>query len=101
MELLKDLFPATKEISKTAFFGHYVHALTAHIPTQLELACQRSLNAESQERLFGQGREIGKNCTNHHADNVIPQIMLRLQAKQEQHETRVCKGWRFSGVLCG
>lgn len=24
-------------------------------------------------------------CTNHHAENVIPQIMLRLQAKQEQH----------------
>lgn len=23
-------------------------------------------------------------CTNHHPENVIPQIMLRLQAKQEQ-----------------
>ena len=63
-----------------------MHAVTAHIPTQFELACLRSLNAESQERLFGQARTIAESCTNHHPDNVIPQIMLRLQAKQEQHE---------------
>ena len=67
-------------------FGHYVHALTAHLPTQLELACLRSLNTESEERLFGQARTIAESCTNHHPDNVIPQIMLCLQAKQEQHE---------------
>ena len=86
MEVLKDLFGTPKEISRTKFFGHLVHALTAHIPTQLELACQRSLNTEGQERLFGQARLIGETCTNHHPDNVIPQIMLRLQAKQEQRE---------------
>ena len=86
MELLKDLFTAPKETTKTKFFGHHVHAMTAHIPTQLELACQRSLNTESEERIFGQARQIGEDCTNHHADNVIPQIMLRLQAKQEQRE---------------
>lgn len=86
MELLKDVFSAPKELSRTKLFGHHVHALTAHLPTQLELACQRSLFTEGQERLFGQGRLIGEACTNHHADNVIPQIMLRLQAKQEQRE---------------
>ena len=56
------------------------------MPTQLELACLRSLNTEGQERLFGQARVIAEACTNQHPDNVIPQIMLRLQAKQEQHE---------------
>jgi hypothetical protein len=35
--------------------------------------------------LFGQARAIAEKCTNHHAENVIPQVMLRLQAKQEQH----------------
>ena len=51
MELCKDLFSTPKNISKTRMFGHYVHALTAHLPTQLELACLRSLNTESEERL--------------------------------------------------
>ena len=54
-------------------------------PTQYELASLRSLNSENQERLFGQARVIAESCTNHHPDNVIPQVMLRLQAKQERH----------------
>ncbi len=37
-------------------------------------------------RGFGQARGIAEACTNHHPDNIIPQIMLRLQAKQEQHK---------------
>ena len=83
MELCNDLFSTPEKLSKAKMFGHYVHALTAHIPTQLELACLRSLNTESQERLFGQARAIADACTNHHSDNVIPQI------KQEQHEVLV------------
>ena len=59
---------------------------TMYIPTQYELACLRSLNTESEERLFGQARAIADFCTNHHPENVIPQVMLRLQAKQEQHD---------------
>ena len=86
MELCKDLLSSPKNISKSRMFGHYVHAITAHLPTQLELTCLRSLNTESEERLFGQARKIAELCTNHHPDNVIPQIMLRLQAKQEQRE---------------
>lgn len=61
-----------------------LHALTAHSPTQYESACVCSLNTENQERLFGQARGIADACTNHHAENLIPQIMIRLQAKQEQ-----------------
>lgn len=63
-------------------FGHYLHALAAHSPTQYELCCQRSLNMENQERLFGQARLIDKSCTNNHAENVTPQIMLCLQTKK-------------------
>ncbi len=63
--------------------GHYLHAITAHSPIQHELASLRSLNTENQERLFGQARAIAEQCTNHHPDNIIPQIILRLQAKQE------------------
>ena len=73
-------------MSMSKMFGHYLHALTAHLPTQLELVCLRSLNTESEERLFGQSRKIAELCTNHHPDEIIPHIMLRLQAMQEKHE---------------
>lgn len=85
MELCRDLFSAPQKITRSKMFGHYLHAITSHSPTQYELACLRSINTENQERLFGQARAIADMCTNHHAENVIPQIMLRLQAKQEKH----------------
>ena len=84
MELCMDLFHAPKKITPSKIFGHYLHALTSHSPTQYELACLRSLNTENQERLFGQARGIAEACTNHHAENITPQKMIRLQAKQEQ-----------------
>ena len=65
-------------------FGHYLHALTYHAPTQYKLASLRFLNTENQERLFGQARTIADACINHHAENTIPQIVIHLQAKQEQ-----------------
>ena len=61
--------------------------ITAHSQTQYELSSLRSLNTEHQERLFGQARTIAQNCTNHHADQVIPTVILRIQATQEKHET--------------
>ena len=69
MELCRDLFPTLKTISRSKMFGHYLHALTAHSPTQYELACLRSLNTENQERIFGQAR-IAETCTNHHPENI-------------------------------
>ena len=49
MELCKSLFSTPEKLTKTKMFGIYVHSLTAHSATQLELACLRSLNTESQE----------------------------------------------------
>ena len=94
MELCRDLFGNPRKVTRSKMFGHYLHALTAHSPTQYELTSLRSLNTENQERLFGQGRVIAEACTNHHLENVIPQVMLRLQAKQERHMamTSVKKG---------
>lgn len=89
MELCRGLFGNPKKITRSRMFGHYLHALTAHSATQYELACLRSLNTENQERLFGQARGIAENCTNHHPENVIPQVLLRLQAKQERHMAMV------------
>lgn len=85
MELRVELFGNSTKLSRSKMFGLYLHAITTHGPTQYELANLRLLNTESQERLFGQARTIAESCTNHHCDNVILQVMLRLQVKQEQH----------------
>lgn len=46
------------------------------------MVCLRSVNAECQERLFGQAKQIALNTTNRKPSNVIPEILLRLQIKQ-------------------
>ena len=94
MELCRDLLCSPENISKTRMFGHYLHALTVHLPTQMEIACLRSLNTENQERIFGLARRIAEACTNHHPDEIIPHVMIRLQAQQEQRSVipKVMKG---------
>ena len=87
MELCSKLFSSPKKLSKSKMFGLYLHSLTAHAPTQYEPCCLRSLNTENQERLFGQARTIAQACTNHHADNVIPHVLVRIQAQQENRKT--------------
>lgn len=71
-----------KNCSVMAFFGIYLHSLSVHAPVQYELVCLRSLNTENQERIFQQAKQIAKSTTNQQPGNVIPAIILRLQAKQ-------------------
>ena len=68
-ELCRDVFSSPKKLSRRMFFGTYLNALTTHTPLQYEVVCQKSINAENQERFI---------IT--HPDNVV---LLRLQAKKE------------------
>ena len=81
-ELSKELFSATSTITHQKFFGIYLHALTLHAPPQYEILNLKSANTEHEERLFGQAKQIVNNASNRHPNNVIPNILLRLQAKQ-------------------
>ena len=45
--------------------------------------CLRSVNAEHQERLFGQARRIASSTSNRKPNNVIPTTLLRLQARRD------------------
>ena len=53
-----------------------------HAPVQYEVVCLRSVNTEDQERMFQQAKSIASTTTNRQPQNVIPSIMLRMQAKQ-------------------
>ena len=72
----------------THFFGQYLHDLVVHAPPQYEVVCLRSTNAESQERLFSQAKHISLCATNWKPENVLPTILLSLQARQKKSEAQ-------------
>ena len=83
-ELCKSLFERTTQISHRKLFGSHLHALVVHAPTQYEIMCLRSCNAEFEERLFGQAKAIAQATTKKQPNTIIPNILLRLQAKQRK-----------------
>ena len=77
-ELCVSLFPSLKG---TKFFGLYFHSLLTHAPLQYEIVCLRSVNTESNERLFNSVRMVAEKCTKN-PENVIPKVLLHVQAKE-------------------
>ena len=69
-------------ISRTKMFGNYLHALTSHAPQQYEILCLKSVNTENHERFFGQTRRSATLTSNRTPENIIFNILLRLQAKR-------------------
>ena len=49
----------------------------------MSLCARRSINAENQERLFGQARKAAEAISNRHPENIIFTVLLRIQAKKE------------------
>ena len=72
----------TKSVTHRTFFGIYLHALILHAPPQYEILNLKAANTEHEERLFGQAKTIVQNASNRQPNNVILNILLRLQAKQ-------------------
>lgn len=81
-ELCLKLFPHPSKCTRQALFGIYLHALIVHAPVLYEVVCLRSLNTENQERIFQQVKQIAKSVTNRQPSNIIPTLLLRLQARQ-------------------
>ena len=51
------------------------------------------MNAESQERLFSQAKHIGLKATSHKPENVLPTILICMQARQKVSDCQqsICK----------
>ena len=79
--LCSKLFTRTKHVTRTAFFGLYLHHLVVHAPQQYELISLNSVNTEA-ERSFGQAKQFAHQAFNYHVDNVILNVMAQLQAKE-------------------
>lgn len=87
-ELCKQLFPQLKTQTLTHFFGIYLHAIVVHAPLQFQIMSLSSLNAESQERLFSQAKRLSLRATNRKSDNVLPTILVGIQARQKMGGTK-------------
>ena len=58
--------------------------LTMHAPPQYEVVCMKSTNSEHEKRLFGQAKNMVHMATNRKPTTVIPNVLLRLQARQKR-----------------
>ena len=87
-ELCKQLFPTLKNQTLTHFFGIYLHAIVVHAPLQFHIMPLSSVNAESQERLFSQAKRISLRATNRKPDNVLPTILVGIQARQKMGDSK-------------
>ncbi len=85
-ELCKELLQSPKTQSVSHVFGIYLHALAVHAPVQHQIMSLLSVNAESQERLFSQIKRISLRATNRKTDNVLPTILLCIQARQKMDD---------------
>ena len=87
-ELCSTLFSNPRKQTLNHLFGVYLHDLVVHAPLQYEAVCLRSTNAESQERLFSQAKHISLRATNRKPENVLPTILLSLQARGKMGDTQ-------------
>ena len=59
-----------------------LHNISVHPAPQYEIVCLCSTNSESQERFFAQIKQTRLKATNRRVENVLPTVLLSLQAKQ-------------------
>ena len=64
-------------------YGKYLQNLVSHQPIQLRLISGDSSNAEDEERIFNAIKGITKSTSNNKASHVIPNLLLPLQAEEE------------------
>ena len=88
-ELCCQLFQTTTAILHQKMFGIYLHTLTIHAPPQYEIMSLKSANSEHEERLFGQAKNMVHSATNRQPTNVIPNVLLRLQASKKNGDIHI------------
>ena len=83
--LCTEVFSATT----SSFFGRYFHSLTTHSPILFRIVSMRSINTEDQERMFGQAKMITKATSCNRPNEIITNILQRVQMEARSHEMTV------------
>lgn len=64
-------------------FGVYFHNFSAHGGIMLQIISRIATNTEKQERIFNAIKNITNRTSNYHPCHIIPNVFIRLQAKEE------------------
>ena len=86
--LCTQLFSNPVTITSSKMFGRFFHSLTTHSPTLFRIISMRSINTENQERMFGQAKAITKATSCNRPNEIITNIILRVQMEAAQDGDR-------------
>ena len=64
------------------FFGVYLHATMKHAGLQYRITSDRRTNTEKEEAMFTSIRRDTKLTSNFHSDQLVSNIIIRLQARE-------------------
>jgi len=82
----KSVLTPPKTMTQRKMFGLYYHGIVDHAPFLYRLICLRSINAELFERFFDRIEDITRKTWSKHAEDLIPNAFLHLQAEDAQIE---------------
>ena len=68
------------------FFGSYYHSIVKHSPFQYRLFSGRTSNTEKEESTFNSMKMFTNLASNHHSENIIVNVLVRIQAKEKLDE---------------
>ena len=77
-------FGTLKTMTRRKFFGRYFHSLTTHAALTYRLISLRSVNTETQERMFQASKAITRATSNKHPEHIITNIIQRLHEEQDK-----------------
>ena len=84
-ELLREIIQVPKTISLGALYGGYLHGLL-HSPLQFAVVSLSSTDTETLERQQGQSRTIAQAVSSRRPSEVVPTVLLRVQAEMERRD---------------
>ena len=84
--MCKDIIGTPKSTTMRHLYGIYWHAIVAEAPLMCRIISPRSICTEEQERGFSTIKEITKRTSSGHANHVIPNSLLRMQAENMMRE---------------
>ena len=77
----------TRPEHKQILHSRFSHSIVCHSPLIFRLVSLRSINAEAQERVFGQMKQITKATSNNHPNNVITNVLIRMKEEGNSKNT--------------
>ena len=84
--LCRKVIGMPKKVTTRTFYGVYWHSIVAEAPLLCRIVSPRTICTEEQERAFNTIKEITKRTSNGHANHIIPNSLLRIQAENMTKE---------------